>query len=221
MTEQILLSWSGGKDSALALYQLLQQNKYDITLFSTITDKYRRISMHGVREILIDKQADSLGCNLEKAYISAACTNEEYQEKMAEVTNKYKNQGVTAIAFGDIFLEDVRKYREKNLLSAGIKAIFPLWGKSSRELASSFIDLNFKSIITCVDTQVLSGSFSGRYYDKDLLADFPPNIDPCGENGEFHSFVFDGPIFKNKINFSIGGKYLGNDRFLFCDLETG
>ena len=176
--------------------------------------------MHGVRETLIDQQADSLGCHLEKAYIPPQCTNEEYQEKMAEVTNRYKEQGFTGIAFGDIFLEDVRKYREKNLLKAGIKAIFPLWGKDSRNLASSFIDLNFKSIITCVDTQVLSGSFSGRYYDKDLLADLPPNIDPCGENGEFHSFVFDGPIFKEKINFSVGGNHLGNDRFYFCDLET-
>lgn len=220
MKEKLLLSWSGGKDSTMALYELLQQDKYDINLLSTITKEYQRISMHGVREVLIDKQAESLGCYLEKVYISRKCTNKEYEKKMAEVTSRYKKQGIAAIAFGDIFLEDIRAYRENNLRKAGINAIFPLWARDPSELANTFIDLGFKAVITCVDTTVLNGDFSGRYYDKDLLADLPANIDPCGENGEFHSFVFDGPIFAEKINFNIGQKHLANNRFCFCDLES-
>lgn len=217
MKEKIILSWSGGKDSTLALYELMKQG-YDITLLSTITDKYKRISMHGVRESLIEEQAESLGCCLEKVYITPESTNEEYEKRMGEVWNKYKKIGVTKMAFGDIFLEDLRKYREKNLQKVKIKAIFPLWGRDTKEIAKAFINLKFKSIITCVDTKVLNGDFSGRFYDKDLLSDLPQNIDPCGENGEFHSFVFDGPIFRKKINFTVGEKALRNERFNFCDL---
>lgn len=220
MKENIILSWSGGKDSTLALYELMKQDKYDITLLSTITDEYKRISIHGVRESLIDKQAESLGCRLEKVYIPPQCTYEEYAAKMNEATNQFKKLGITKIAFGDIFLEDIRKYREDNLKRVGMKAVFPLWGRASAELAETFIDLNFKSIITCVDTKVLSGDYSGRYFSKDLLAGLPSDIDPCGENGEFHSFAFDGPIFKEKIWFSVGKKYLDNYRFQFCDLEA-
>lgn len=218
MKEKIILSWSGGKDSSLALYELIKQGSYDITLLSTITDKYERISMHGVRVALIEKQAKSLGCYLEKVYITPESSNEEYERKMEEVMNRYKKNGVTKVAFGDIFLEDVRKYREKNLEKVGMEAIFPLWGRDTGEIANTFINLGFKSIITCVDTKLLDGDFAGRFYDKDLLAEFPENIDPCGENGEFHSFVFDGPIFKDKISFSIGQKVLRDERFMFCDL---
>lgn len=218
MKEKILLSWSGGKDSTLALYELMKQDKYDITLLSTITDKYERISMHGVRETLIDRQAESLGCYLEKVYISPECTNEEYGRKMEEAMSKYKKLGVTKIAFGDLFLQDIREYREKNLQKAGMGAIFPIWGNNTGALANTFIELNFKAILTCVDTKALDGAFAGRLYDKKLLADLPENIDPCGENGEFHSFVFDGPIFKKKINFTVGEKTLRNERFEFCDL---
>lgn len=218
MAEKIILSWSGGKDSSLALYNLLQQGSYEVTLLTTITDKYGRISMHGVREALLEKQAESLGCHLEKVYITPESANEEYEKKMTEVMNRYKRLGVTRAVFGDIFLEDIRKYREKNLEQLGIEAVFPVWGRDTKEMANSFIDLGFKSIITCVDTRVLDGDFAGRIFDKDLLADFPENIDPCGENGEFHSFVFDGPIFREKIDFSIGDRVLRDARFSFCDL---
>ncbi|HBG38783.1 MAG TPA: diphthine--ammonia ligase [Clostridiaceae bacterium] len=218
MNEKIILSWSGGKDSALALYELMRQGNTDITLLTTITDKYERISMHGVREALLEKQAESLGCYLEKVYITPESTNEEYEKKMEETMNRYKKLGVTKVAFGDIFLEDIRKYREGNLKKAGMEAIFPLWERDTKEIADIFINLGFKSIITCVDTKVLNGDFSGRLYDKNFLADLPENIDPCGENGEFHSFAFDGPIFKERINFSIGEKVLRDERFNFCDL---
>ncbi len=218
MNEKIILSWSGGKDSALALYELMRQGNTDITLLTTITDKYERISMHGVRKVLLEKQAESLGCCLENVYITPESTNGEYEKKMEETMNRYKKLGVTKVAFGDIFLEDIRKYREENLKKAGMEAIFPLWGRDTKEIANIFINLGFKSIITCVDTKVLNGDFSGRLYDKNFLADLPENIDPCGENGEFHSFAFDGPIFKERINFSIGEKVLRDERFNFCDL---
>jgi len=216
--ERIILSWSGGKDSSLALYELMKQGNYDITLLTTITDKYERISIHGVREILLEKQAESVGCCLEKVYITPESTNEEYEKKMEEVMNKYKGLGVTKVAFGDIFLEEIRKYREKNLEKVGMEAVFPLWGRETGEIANTFIDLGFKSIITCVDTKVLGGDFVGKFYNKEFIAKLPENIDPCGENGEFHSFVFDGPIFKERINFSIGEKVLKDERFKFCDL---
>jgi len=218
MKEKIILSWSSGKDSSLALYELMKQGSYDITLLTTVTGKYDRISMHGVREALLEKQAESLGCFLEKVYITPECTNEDYQEKMKEVMNKYKELGVKKVAFGDIFLEDIRKYREENLKKAGMEAIFPLWGRKTKEIANTFIDLGFKAVITCVDTKVLSGDFVGRIFDKDFIDDLPENVDPCGENGEFHSFVFDGPIFREKINFSLGEKLLRDERFKFCDL---
>lgn len=218
MKEPIILSWSGGKDSSLAFYELLKQESYDITLLTTITDKYQRVSMHGVRETLLEKQAESLGCYLEKVYITPQCTNDEYEKKMEELMNRYKRLGVTKVAFGDIFLEDVRKYREQNLEKVGMEAIFPLWGRDTREIAQTFIDLGFKSIITCVDTKVLDGAFAGRIYDKQFLAVLPQTADPCGENGEFHSFTFDGPIFKDKITFSVGEKVLRDERFMFCDL---
>jgi len=218
MREKIILSWSSGKDSSLALYELIKHGNYDITLLTTITDEYERISMHGVREYLLEKQADSLGCYLEKVFITPETTNEDYQKKMEEVMNKYKGLGVTKVAFGDIFLEDIRKYREKNLEKVGMEAIFPLWGRDTGEIAKTYIKLGFKSIITCVDTKVLSGDFAGNFYDEDFMARLPENIDPCGENGEFHTFVFDGPIFRERINFSVGEKVLRDERFKFCDL---
>ena len=218
MTEKILLGWSGGKDSSMALYELKRSGKYEIILLTTVTEQYDRISMHGVRTALLEKQAESLGCQLEKVYITPECSNEEYEKKMDDTMNRYKKLGVTKVAFGDLFLEDIREYREKNLKKTGMEVIFPVWGRDTAKLASTFIDLGFKAIITCVDTKVLNGDFAGRFYDKGLLADFPVNIDPCGENGEFHSFVFDGPIFSRRIDFTIGERTLRDERFSYCDL---
>ncbi len=218
MTEKILLGWSGGKDSSMALYELKRLGKYEIVLLTTVTEQYDRISMHGVRAALLEKQAESLGCRLEKVYISPECSNEEYEKKMEDTMSKYKAMGVTKVAFGDLFLEDIREYREKNLKKSGMEAIFPIWGRDTGKLAFNFIDLGFKAILTCVDTKVLDGDFAGRCYDKELLADLPASVDPCGENGEFHSFVFDGPIFSKKIDFTIGVKSLRDERFSYCDL---
>ncbi len=218
MTEKILLGWSGGKDSSMALYELKKTGKYEIVLLTTVTEQYDRISMHGVRTALLEKQAESLGCRLEKVYITPECSNEEYEKKMDDTMDRYKAMGVTKVAFGDLFLQDIREYREKNLQKSGMEAIFPVWGRDTGKLAVSFVDLGFKAILTCVDTKVLDGDFAGRYYDRGLLADLPASIDPCGENGEFHSFVFDGPIFSKKIDFTIGEKTLRDERFCCCDL---
>ncbi|MGE5423323.1 MAG: ATP-binding protein, partial [Ignavibacteriales bacterium] len=203
---------------SLALYELIKQGIYDITLLTTITEEYGRISMHGVREALLEKQARSLGCHLEKVYLTPESTNEEYEEKIEQTLNRYKSLGVTKMAFGDIFLADIRDYREKNLEKIGIQPVFPLWGTDTKELAHTFIDLNFKAVVTCIDTTLLNGEFAGRLYDQDLLADLPEAIDPCGENGEFHSFVYGGPIFRETINFTVGEKVLRDNRYNFCDL---
>jgi uncharacterized protein (TIGR00290 family) len=221
MTYRILFSWSGGKDSALALYSLKHNNR-DIqisALLTTVTADYDRISMHGVRRELLEKQAESIGFPLEKVIISKKSNNEEYEEKIKEILLRYKNEGVSAVAFGDIFLEDLKKYREENLAKIGLKGIFPLWKQNSYILAKKFIDLNFKAIITCVDGAQLDQSFCGREFDDSFLSQLPKDVDPCGENGEFHSFVYAGPIFREKTRFNKGEIVRRDERFYFCDLE--
>ena len=219
MPERILFSWSGGKDSALALHSLKIHGNFEIVaLLTTVTADYDRISMHGVRRRLLEKQAESIGLPLEKVIISKKSSNEEYEEKTKAVLLKHKDDGVVSVAFGDIFLEDLKKYREENLSKIGMKGIFPLWKQSSYILAKKFIDLKFKAIITCVDGKQLDGKFCGRAYDSSQLSDLPKNIDPCGENGEFHTFVYAGPIFKDEIPFTKGGIVLRDNQFHFCDL---
>ena len=219
MLEPVVLTWSGGKDSALALHSLKNSRQYKITsLLTTITKDYNRISMHGVRSILLDNQSESLGLPIEKVFISKNSSNEEYENQMREKLLFYQRQGVSSVAFGDLFLEDIRKYRELNLSKVTMKGIFPLWKKNTQELARQFIELGFKAVIICVDSQKLDKKFVGRYFDRQFLSDLPATIDPCGENGEFHSFVFDGPIFKKSISFKIGDIVLRKKRFYFCDL---
>ncbi|MBI4301987.1 MAG: diphthine--ammonia ligase [Chloroflexi bacterium] len=219
MREKVIISWSGGKDSAFALYEIQKTGDYEIVaLLTTVTEYYDRISMHGVHRILLERQASSLGYPLEKVLISKDCDNEEYESKMRQVLEKYMEAGVSAAVFGDIFLEDVRKYREDKLLKVGMKGIFPLWRRDSAELARTFVNLGFKAIITCVDSKVLDRRFAGRGFDKHLLAELPSTVDPCAENGEFHSFVYDGPIFQEKIKHKIGEVTLRDNRFYFCDL---
>ena len=213
----MLVSWSGGKDSALALYEISQSQRYEIAgLLTTVTEDYHRISMHGVPEILLEKQVNSIGLTLSKVFISKNGSNEEYESKMKEVLLKFQESGVFAVVFGDIFLADVRKYREENLAKVGMKGVFPIWGKDN--LPQTFIDLGFKAIVTCVDAKVLDKEFVGKLFDKKFLAELPANVDPNGENGEFHSFVFDGPIFRDKIPYKIG-KVVKRDSFYFCDLQ--
>jgi len=217
--KRVLVAWSGGKDSAMALYELQKQHDYEIVaLLTTVTEDYDRISMHGVRRTLLEKQAESMGLQLEKVYITKNASNQEYEMKMKDALIKYKTRGVTVVAFGDIFLEDVRRYREANLSKIGMEAIFPIWGRDTTELAQKFIELGFKAIVTCVDSKFLDKKFVGRIYDDRFLCELPPSVDPCGENGEFHTFVFDGPIFRKRVEFKVGEIVLRDGRFYFCDL---
>ena len=221
MPEKVILSWSGGKDSALALYEIQRRPEYKVvSLLTTLTKDYDRVTMHGVRRFLLEQQAESLYLPLEQMLLSKEASNEEYASKMQAMLAKFQQAGVAAVVFGDIFLEDVRKYREDNLSKIGMKAIFPIWMRDTSELARTFVDLGFKSIVTCVDTKILDKTFAGRMIDAPFLAELPPNVDPCGENGEFHSFVFDGPIFKRRIPFTIG-EIIERDLFYFCDLVPG
>ncbi len=216
--EKVIFSWSGGKDSAISLYEIQKSQKYKVvSLLTTITEGYNRVSMHGVPRILVEEQAHSLGLPIEEVFISKSSSNEEYESRMKEVLTKFKQDGVSSVVFGDVFLEEVRKYREDNLSKLGMKGIFPIWGRDTAELARSFIALGFQAIITCVDSKVLDKRFVGRMLDKDFLAELPPNVDPGGENGEFHSFVFDSPIFKEGIAYTLGESVL-RDSFYFCDL---
>ena len=217
--ENILVSWSGGKDSAVALYEVLKNKNLHVSaLLTTLTGDYDRISMHGVRRILLEQQAASLGFPLEKVYISKNASNEEYEANMGTVLAKYKAAGVTSVMFGDIFLEDLKKYREAKLAALDLKGIFPLWKRDTRELAHSLAALGFKAVTTCVDTTLLASQFVGREIDARFLSELPPTVDPCGENGEFHSFVSDGPIFKQKVPYTLGEIVLRENRFCFCDL---
>jgi len=219
MPDKILFSWSGGKDGALALHSIKNNKHFEIAaLLTTITADYDRISMHGVRRNLLEKQAESIGILLEKVIITKNAGNEEYEENIKAVLLRYKKEGVTSVVFGDIFLEDLKKYRENNLAGIGMKGIFPLWKQDSYILGKEFIDLNFKAIITCVDGKQLDGKFCGREYDNVFLSELPRNVDPCGENGEFHSFVYAGPIFKNEVPFTKGEIVLRDGQFYFCDL---
>ena len=217
--KRVLVAWSGGKDSAMALYELQKQHDYEIVaLLTTVTEDYDRISMHGVRRTLLEKQAESMGLQLEKVYITKNASNQEYEMKMKDALIKYKTRGVTVVAFGDIFLEDVRRYREANLSKIRMEAIFPIWGRDTTELARKFIELGFKAIVTCVDSKFLDKKLVGRIYDDRFLCELPPSVDPCGENGEFHTFVFDGPIFRKRVEFKVGEIVLRDGRFYFCDL---
>jgi len=219
MKEKVILSWSGGKDSALALYELEKTESYEIAaLLTTVTQEYDRISMHGVQRILLERQAESLGFPLEKVFISKDSSNEDYESKMREVLAKYLTAGVCSAVFGDIFLEDLRRHREDNLSKMGMKGIFPIWKRDTRELAHTFIDLGFSAVITCVDSSVLDKTFIGRAFDESFLSQLPSTVDPCGENGEFHSFVYDGPIFREPILHTKGEVVLRENRFYYCDL---
>jgi len=206
MKEKVIFCWSGGKDSAFALYKVLKEEKYEvIALLTTLNSEYKRISMHGVREELLDKQAESIGLPLIKMYVKEG-TNEEYEKEMEQLLLKHKVKGVTKIIFGDIFLEDLRTYRENNLAKIGLKAEFPLWKKDTKELINEFIDLGFKTITCCVNDGYLAKDKVGVEIDKNFIDALPSTIDPCGENGEYHTFCFAGPIFKNTIEFIVGEK---------------
>jgi len=217
MKEKVILSWSGGKDSALAFYELEKTESYEIAaLLTTVAQECDRISMHGVQRILLERQAECLGFPLEKVFISKDSSNEDYKSKMREVLAKYVDDGVSCVVFGDIFLEEVRKHREENLSKMGMKGIFPIWRRDTRELAHTFIDLGFSAVITCVDSSVLDKTFIGRAFDESFLSQLPSTVDPCGENGEYHTLVIDGPIFNKRIEI-VEAVTINREGFWFLD----
>ncbi|WP_029274348.1 diphthine--ammonia ligase [Pedobacter borealis] len=200
-----IFNWSGGKDSTLALHHALQDPTIEIRyLITTVTEKYNRVSMHGVREALLIKQAESIGIPLYQIHLGEMPDMETYDGTMKHHLSKFKEEGITHSIFGDIFLVDLRTYRENKLAEIGLKAIFPLWKKDTKHLIEEFLNLNYKTIIVC--TQQNLENFCGKVISLDLIKQLPADIDPCGENGEFHTFAFEGPIFKNKITFTIGEK---------------
>jgi len=216
--EPILFCWSGGKDSAMALYTLLQQKHFEVAaLLTTVTEGYDRIAMHGVRRELLRRQAESLRLPLHEVCIPPQCVNPVYEARMKEALRLFYKQGIRKVAFGDIFLEDLRAYRERNLARIGMTALFPIWKRDPRELIRFFHQQRFRAVAVCVDSRVLDPSFAGRQLDESFFRDLPPHADHCGENGEFHTFVFDGPIFQSSIPVRTG-EVIDRDGFVFCDL---
>jgi uncharacterized protein (TIGR00290 family) len=218
MPVPVVFSWSGGKDSAMALHALLRDPRYEVvSLLTTVTEGYERISMHGVRNELLRRQAASIGLPVEEVRIPPQCVNPVYEARMADAVLRFREQGVLHFAFGDIFLEDLRAYREQKLLQANMTALFPIWKVDTRELAARFLTDGFRAIAACIDPRKLDKSFAGRELDASFFQDLPPGVDPCGENGEFHTFVFDGPIFPSPVLVEVG-EVVERDSFVFCDL---
>lgn len=198
------MSWSGGKDSALALYHSVQQNLNVQAVLTSVNHSYERVSMHGVRRSLLQEQAESLQLPLYTLELSEQPDMNEYEQAINECYGSLKKEGFNQAIFGDIFLEDLKTYRETQLNKQQMQSVFPIWKRDTKELISEFISLGFKAIIVCINSQFLDKSFCGRLIDEEFVNDLPGNVDPCGENGEYHSFVFDGPIFKSQIQFVKG-----------------
>jgi uncharacterized protein (TIGR00290 family) len=214
----VLMSWSGGKDSCLALYEIQKTGDDCVAaLLTTVTRDYDRISMHGVRRALLERQAAYLGVPLHQVIITKGAGNEEYETNLIEAVSAYRDQGIDSIVFGDLFLEDIKIYRDQFLARHGLRGIYPVWLRDTTEFIKEFIELGFKAVLTCVDSKALDQSFAGRMIDHDFLASLPAHVDPCGENGEFHTFVFDGPNFSKAVEFSVGETVL-REGFWFCDL---
>ena len=218
MHHKTLLSWSTGKDSAWALQLLRQDPRVELAgLFSTVNAAFQRVAMHGVRVDLLRRQAAALGLPLFLIDIPFPCSNAEYESAMQAFVLKARAEAVEAFAFGDLFLEDVRRYRERQLQSSGIAALFPLWGMPTGELSRTMVDSGLRAVISCVDPKRLPREFAGRRYDTAFLSDLPQGVDPCGEFGEFHSFAFDGPMFERPVALRLG-ETVERDGFVFTDL---
>lgn len=228
MKKKILLAWSSGKDSAWALHVLRQQNQYEIAgLMTTLNAAFDRVAMHSTRRALVEMQAEAAGLPLIVAPIPWPCSNTEYEAAMKRVCDQALADGITAIAFGDLFLTDVRAYRERQLKDTGLEPLFPLWGLPTRELAQEMIGTGLRAKLVCVDPRQLASDFAGRDFDETLLRDLPAGVDPCGENGEFHSFVYAGPMFNGKMSNGkmfrreipiVTGEKVERDGFWFCDV---
>src|SRR5437899_12814700 len=221
MAEPVLMAWSGGKDSALALQEVLRDRRYRVVaLVTTVTTGYERISMHGVRRTLLDRQARALGLRLDEVLISPHASNEEYERQMAATLTAARARcaGLDALVFGDLFLADIRAYRERMLARIGMRGLFPLWLRDTRALAHQFVRLGYRAVLVCVDADQLAAEFAGREFDTELLRDLPAAVDPCGENGEFHTFVYAGPGFRQDVRYERGPVVLRDRRFVYCDL---
>jgi uncharacterized protein (TIGR00290 family) len=219
--EPVVMSWSGGKDSALALAALRDDPLFEVVaLMTTVTRDYDRISIHGVRRALLDAQAESIGLPLIEIVLEAQSSNEAYdaavERALAAVRQRFPD--VRRIAYGDLFLEDVRRYREDRLKPLGFEGVFPIWGRPTDALAREFVDRGFEARLVCVDTTQLDAGFAGRAYDASVLDELPASVDPCGERGEFHTFVSAGPIFRAPIAYAVGEVVLRDGRFAYCDL---
>lgn len=221
MKMPVVMSWSGGKDSAMALHELLRDDNYEVvSLLTTVSEQFLRISHHGVRESLLDGQAEAIGIPLRKVYLpsgpAGGCTNEVYESIMKEVMLTYLGDGVRTVAFGDLFLEDLRAWREANLAKVGMRGLFPIWNRDTTKIAQGIIELGYKAYLCCVEAEA-GLEFAGRLFDAEMLRVLPPGVDPCGENGEFHSFVFDGPIFKKVVAVTVGDRVTRDGRY-YADL---
>jgi uncharacterized protein (TIGR00290 family) len=219
--DRVLLSWSGGKDSALALDVLARDPTIELVgLLTSVTRAYDRISIHGVRRALLYAQAGALNLPVQEIALEPSCSNEAYEAAflVALALARTRQPQITAVAFGDLFLEDVRAYRERLLGGTGLRPLFPLWGESTPALAERCFALGMAARLVCVDTTQLAPEFAGRIYDRSLLAELPPTVDPCGERGEFHTFVSDGPGFRAAIPYTVGELVKRDDRFVYCDL---
>ncbi len=217
-TGRAIVSWSSGKDAAWALHLIEHSKSFEgVGLLTTVTETYQRVSMHGVRESILESQAASVGLPLVKVRIPVHCPNSIYETKMAEALGKLREDGVTHVVFGDLFLEDIRAYREEKLKSTGIQPVFPLWRRDTRSLANEMIAGGLVARVVCLDPRKLSKTFAGRLYDSTFLSELPPSVDPCGENGEFHTCVLDGPMFRRPIE-AKQGEVVERDGYVFADL---
>ena len=213
-----VVSWSSGKDSAFALHEARRSGNVEIVgILTTVTSEFGRVSMHGVREALLDQQAEALGLPCWKVPIPSRCPNDVYERQMARALGEIQQLEVTAVVFGDLFLEDLRQYREAKLAAAGMSGIFPLWKRDTAALAREMIDLGLRATITCIDPKKLDRSFAGRSFDATFLAELPGDVDPCGENGEFHTFASAGPMFASAIDVKLGD-VVDRDGFVFADV---
>jgi uncharacterized protein (TIGR00290 family) len=219
--KQILLSWSSGKDSAWSLHVLRQRAEYEVAgLLTTFNEAADRVAMHAVRRELVERQAAATGLPLRSVQLPWPCSNEQYESLMAQACAKALSEGIEGIAFGDLFLEDVRAYREKQMKDTGLRPIFPVWGLPTRALAEEMIACGTRAKLTCIDTRKLDQSFVGREFDEALLSSLPDEVDPCGERGEFHSFVYAGPMLNVVVPVSVGETVI-RDQFVFADLVSG
>lgn len=219
MPEPVIFSWSGGKDSALALHEIQNNSDYDIAaLITTVSQEHDRVTIHGVRRALLDAQAAALNLPVQEITLPPECSNADYERIMRAALGPFTDKGITKVVHGDLFLEDLRQYREEKLAEVGMTGVFPIWKWDTTECIEKFEDLGFQAYIVCVDTQMLDGTFAGRLINRELLRDLPGGVDPCGENGEFHSFVFAGPIFARPIPVQLGERVLRDDRFQYVDL---